>query len=60
MKCTIRNIGCTMLHHKYTMPLFSLDARSMDVEMAEWYDHSSFKCQMQGMRLSDLSNHPYT
>jgi len=49
-----------MLHHKYTMPLFSLETESMDVEMAEWYDHSHFKCRMKDVRLCDLSNHPYT
>jgi len=32
----------------------------MDVEMAEWYDHSHFKCRMKDVRLCDLSNHPYT
>lgn len=42
------------------MELYSLDASSLNIEMSEWYDHSSFATSMTNLRLCDLSNHPYT
>ena len=53
-------IKMSMLHHKHTMELFSLDANTLAIEMQDWYDHSSFSCSMTALRLSDLTNHPYT
>jgi hypothetical protein len=49
-----------MLHHKYTMELYSLNATSLEIEMADWYDHSNFACNFTNLQLSDLTNHPYT
>ena len=50
----------SMLHHKYTMELYSLDANSMNIEMSDWYDHSMFEVSMSNLKLCDLSNYPYT
>lgn len=50
----------TLLHHKYAMDMYSLNAGELFVEMADWYDHSLFATQMTEVRLSDLTNHPYT
>ena len=34
-KATVKNIALTMLHHKYSMELFSLNASSLNCEMSE-------------------------
>lgn len=60
MKVRVEGIKMSMLHHKHTMELFSLDASMLSIEMQDWYDHSSFACSMTALRLSDLTNHPYT
>ena len=54
------NMKMTLLHHKYTMELFRLDAESLQVEMGEWYDHGSFSTAMKQLRLYDVTNYPYT
>ena len=54
------NMKMSLLHHKYTMELFRLDAESMKVEMGEWYDHGSFSTAMKQLRLYDVTNYPYT
>lgn len=50
----------SLLHHKYTMELFELNAKSLSIEMADWYDHSLFATSMSNLRLYDVTNYPYT
>jgi hypothetical protein len=55
-----KRVSAGLLHPKYQMELFRLEANSLAVEFTYEYDHSTFAINMTKTTLYDITGYPYT
>ena len=49
-----------MLHQKYNMEIFRLDADYLKIMYTQSYDHAVFETLLKEISLYDLTGYPYT
>lgn len=59
-ECTIHSLSMGMLHHKYNMEIFRLDAAQVNVSYSNHSDHMKFATSLKDISLYDLTGYPYT